>query len=92
MPYISAIVSRGFRGYRPTPFTWMERALIPLLLLCALWLPFQLLAWRPLMSGFNLEMASFIVRALFAYLLFAGGLLALEGMPLFTQRKRAVSP
>jgi hypothetical protein len=92
MPFVSAIGSRGFRGFRPTPFTWMERALVPLLLLCALWLPFRLLAWRPLMSSFNLEMASFAVRALLAYLLFAGGLLALEGIPLFTQRKRAVSP
>jgi hypothetical protein len=92
MPWISAIASTGFRTRRSAPVTWMQRVLIPLLLLCALWLPFPLLHWRPFMSGFAPEMASLIVRALVAYLLFAGGLLALEGMPLFTQRSRAVSP
>jgi hypothetical protein len=71
---------------------WTQRLLMPLLLLCALWLPFHILHWRPLMTNFPLEMASFILRAAIAYLLFTGGLLALEGMPLFTQRNRAVSP
>jgi hypothetical protein len=92
VPWISAIASAGFRTRRSAPFTWKQRALIPVLLLCALWLPFPLLHWRPFMNGFAFEMASFIVRALVAYLLFAGGLLALEGMPLFTQRRSVVSP
>ena len=92
MPWISAIASTGFRTRRSAPFTWKQQALTPVLLLCALWLPFPLLQWRPFLSGFAPEMASFIVRAMVAYLLFAGGLLALEGMPLFTQSKRVVSP
>jgi hypothetical protein len=71
---------------------WPQRLLTPLPLLAALWLPFRILHWRPLMTSFPLEMASFIIRAAIAYLLFTAGLLALEGMPLFTQRKRAVSP
>jgi hypothetical protein len=72
--------------------SWTERALTPLLLLVALWLPFRILHWRPLMTSFPLEMASFLVRAAAAYLLFTAGLLALEGMPLFTQRNKAASP
>ncbi len=95
MPWIRAIAERGWRGFIPVGmgrYSWMERALTPLLLLCALWLPFRLLGWRPLHSGFGLEMTSFIVRAAIAYLLFVVGLMALEGMPLFTQRKTAVSP
>jgi hypothetical protein len=71
---------------------WPQRLLTPLLLLAALWLPFRILHWRPLMSSFPLEMTSFIIRAAIAYLLFTAGLLALEGMPLFTQRNNAPSP
>ena len=71
---------------------WTQRLLTPPLLLAALWLPFRILHWRPLMSNFPLEMTSFIIRAALAYLLFTGGLLALEGMPLFTQRNKAASP
>ena len=71
---------------------WTQRLLTPLLLLVALWLPFRILHWRPLMTSFPLEMASFIIRAAIAYLLFTGALLALEGMPLFTQRNKAASP
>ncbi len=95
MPWISNIAAKGWRGFIPARvagYTWMERALTPVLLLCALWLPFRVLNWRPFMSSFGLEMTSFLVRAAVAYLLFAAGLMALEGMPLFTQRKRAVSP
>jgi hypothetical protein len=94
-PWITAVAEFGWRGLAPSRLpkrVWSEWFLTPLLLLCALWLPFKLLAWKPLMSGFGLEMASFIVRILIAYLLFAGGLMAFEGMPLFTQRKTAVSP
>ena len=71
---------------------WPQRLLTPLLLLAALWLPFRILHWRPLMSSFPLEMASFILRAAIAYLLFTAGLLALEGIPLLTQRKTTPSP
>jgi hypothetical protein len=92
MPLVRAVVTwRRPPGLR-SPVQWRERLLMPLLLLAALWLPFRILHWRPLMSSFSLEMTSFIIRAAIAYLLFTAGLLALEGMPLFTQRNKAASP
>jgi hypothetical protein len=78
-------------GLRGGP-VWAQRLLTPILLLVALWLPFRILHWHPLMTNFPLEMTSFIVRTAIAYLLFTGGLLALEGIPLFTQRNKAASP
>lgn len=95
MPWVRSVAANGFHGLFPAKWplrTWMERALTPVLLICAIYLPLHLLAWRPLMEGFAIEMTSFILRGLLAYLLFAGGLLMLEGMPLFAQRKRVVSP
>lgn len=93
-PWARNIAALGFSGfgYMKAGGGWAERMLAPVLLLAALWLPFRVLAWRPVMSNFGLEMASFTLRAAAAYLLFVAGLLAFEGMPLFTHRKRAVSP
>jgi hypothetical protein len=94
-PWISAVAEFGWRGFAPSRLpkrVWSEWCLTPLLLLCALWLPFKVLDFRPPMSSFGLEMVSFLVRVLIAYLVFTGGLLAFEGMPLFTQRKTSVSP
>jgi hypothetical protein len=79
------------RGLRGGP-VWTQRLLTPLLLLAAIWLPSRILHWHPRMETFPLEMISFIIRAAIAYLLFTAGLLALEGIPLFTQRNRAASP
>ena len=90
-PWIVRFAARGRPG-SPATLAWKERALIPILLLAALWLPLRVLAWHPVMTNFALEMTSFVVRALVAYLLFVAGLMALEGMPLFTQRKSAGSP
>jgi hypothetical protein len=94
LPRLRGAAALGFSGLRrvKTKATWPELMLTPVLLLVALWLPFRVLAWRPIMSSFGLEMASFAIRAAAAYLLFVVGLLTLEGMPLLTQRKRAVSP
>jgi hypothetical protein len=51
-------------------------AMTALLMVCAVWLPMQLLQWVPRVGGFGMQMASFIARALVAYLLFVlGGLL-----------------
>ena len=49
----------------------------PLLLLCALWVPFRLLDWVPHMGSFAMEMVSFVVRLLVAYLLFVAAWLLL---------------
>jgi hypothetical protein len=50
---------------------------VPLLTLCALWVPFWLLNWVPKVSGFSMEMTSFAVRALVAYLLFVSAAMVL---------------
>jgi len=94
VPWARNIAARGFSGFVPRKSyrVWPDRLLTPPLLLVAIWLPMRLLAWHPLKNGFEIEMASFLVRAAIAYLLFVAGLLMLEGMPLFTQRKRALSP
>jgi hypothetical protein len=91
-PWVVRFAARGRTGPTRPAISWKERALIPILLLAALWLPLRLLAWHPIMTGYGIEMTSFIVRVLIAYLLFVLGLMALEGMPLFTQRKSVGSP
>jgi hypothetical protein len=81
LPVVSAIATRGWRGFaalKTLRRNWRYWLRTPLLLLCALWLPFQLLAWTPFMTGFGLEFVSLTVRGLAAYLLFAAGLLAVS--------------
>lgn len=81
LPMISAISTKGWRGFgsmgpiRHYKLTWLET---PLLLLCAVKVPFNLLAWHPVTSGFGPEMFSLLVRLLVAYLFFTVGCLALE--------------
>jgi hypothetical protein len=92
LPVFAAIVSR--RRRRSAWLFWLET---PALLVCALWLPFTLLGWKPHMSGFTMEMVSFILRLLAAYLLFVAAWLALlfltsGGSPRETQSKTVASP
>jgi hypothetical protein len=54
---------------------WLE---VPLLLVAGLLLPFVVLGWVPTVSGFTLEVISFAVRMLAAYLLFVGAFWTLE--------------
>ena len=61
----------GGRGWR----YWLE---VPLLLVAGLLLPFVVLGWVPAVSGFALEVISFSVRMLVAYLLFVGAVWTLE--------------
>jgi hypothetical protein len=73
LPMFSGIAARGWRGsaefgrHRRSRLYWIAA---PLLLLCALALPWQLVAWVPRVSSFTLEMLSFIARAAVSYLLF----------------------
>jgi hypothetical protein len=80
LPMASGIAARGWRGF--AEFTWRggwRRWLeVPLLLVAGLLLPFVLLSWVPAVSGFTLEVISFSVRMLVAYLLFVGALWTLE--------------
>jgi hypothetical protein len=78
LPWIASIASGGWRGFRRRLATkrlyWIEA---PVLLLCALWVPFLLLGWVPYNGNFTLEMVSFAIRLLVAYLLFVGAWLVL---------------
>src|ERR1035441_5784286 len=69
-PVKPATVARIFLGAY-----WLE---VPLLLAAGLGLPFVLLGWVPAVSGFTMEMVSFSLRMLVAYLLFVGALWTLE--------------
>lgn len=80
LPMASGLAARGWRGaaefgWRGGWRYWLE---VPLLLVAGLWLPFVVLGWVPAVSGFALEMLSFSVRMLVAYLLFVGALWTLE--------------
>lgn len=100
LPMLSAISTRGWPGFASAGRDgkrWWYWLAVPLLLLAALWAPFAILAWKPHMANFSLEMVSFTLRAAAAYLLFAAGWLALAfatsaGRPSFTQPSTAVSP
>jgi hypothetical protein len=79
LPAAAAIAERGRAGWsalRPRR-TWRQWIAMPLLALAALWLPLVLLNWKPIASGFGMELTSFTLRALLAYLLFVGALLTM---------------
>jgi hypothetical protein len=80
LPMASGIAVRGWRGFGEFSWRggwryWLE---VPLLLVAALLLPFVLLGWVPAVSGFTLEVVSFSLRMLVAYLLFVGAVWTLE--------------
>ena len=82
VPLAAAIASRGWRGFAHV--TWRARwrywLAVPVLLAAGLLLPLVLLGWVPVVSGFTMEMASFLARGLAAYLLFVGAIWTLERM------------
>jgi hypothetical protein len=87
-------VLRGFAARLRNPLHWIAT---PLLVFVALWLPMRLLGWIPSVSGFWMEMTSFVLRAAAAYLLFTGAWLLLGfvtsgGRPSFNQPKTASLP
>jgi hypothetical protein len=80
LPMASGIAARGWRGFGEFSWRggwryWLE---VPLLLVAALLLPFVVLGWVPAVSGFTLEVVSFSVRMLVAYLVFVGAIWTLE--------------
>jgi len=85
VPVIALSLSTKSKHLR-NPRYWMA---VPILLLCAIWLPLKLLAWVPHAGAFTLQMASFTLRALIAYLLFVAGTLALDFL---TQSIKVASP
>jgi hypothetical protein len=79
LPMASAIAARGWRGFGGLTLraNWRYWLAVPLLLLAGLWLPFAVLGWIPRVGSFTMEMVSFALRAVCAYLLFVGGLVGI---------------
>ena len=82
LPLAAGVVGAGWSGFhwrswRPIRrwTIWVE---VPLLLLCALWLPWKLIHWVPRVNGFWFQMTSFVLRASLAYALLVGALLLLD--------------
>jgi hypothetical protein len=81
LPVASGIAARGWGGFGEFSWRrgwryWLE---VPLLLVAGLLLPFVVLSWVPVVSGFTLEVVSFSLRMAVAYLLFVGSIWTLEG-------------
>jgi hypothetical protein len=92
LPLFSGVASRGWRGFGE--FGWrrysrLYRLEVPLLTLCAAWLPFRLLSWVPPAAGFRMELLSFTLRAGAAYLLFVVAALLLAFL---TSRTKPAAP
>ena len=100
LPVFSGVAGRGWRGLGEIGRhgrAWRYWIAVPVLLACALWLPFRILGWSPHLRSFPMEMVSFTARLLAAYLLFVGAWLLLAfltagGRPLRSQSKSVVSP
>jgi hypothetical protein len=80
LPMASGIAARGWRGFGEFTWrrgwrNWLE---VPLLLVAGLLLPLVLLNWVPAGGGFAMEVVSFSLRGLVAYVLFVGALWTLE--------------
>jgi hypothetical protein len=77
VPMVSAIAAGGWRGFGA--IGWRVRQWrIPVLLVAGLLLPWLLLGWVPRAGGFSMEVASFALRALFAYVICIGSLIAVS--------------
>ena len=93
LPMASGIAARGWRGFGEFSWRggwryWLE---VPLLLVAGLLLPFVVLGWVPTVSGFTLEVISFAVRMLVAYVLFVGAIWTLERLTAISFRQEARS-
>ena len=83
LPMFSGIAALGWRGFgefgrlRRSRLYWIAA---PLLLLCALALPWHLIGWVPHVGSFTMEMVSFAGRVVISYLLFIGAWIFLASM------------
>jgi hypothetical protein len=100
LPLVSNVASEGWTGLRSfghVARNWRYWVVTVILMWCAFIAPLKLMSWVPSAAGFAMEMASFLARALAAYLLFNGGWLALlfltsVGKPVFSQPSTAARP
>lgn len=93
VPLFAGAASHGWKVWRGFS---LRAAAAPVLVLAGVWLPLRLLSWIPHVSGFPMEMASFVGRAAIAYLLFViAGLrlahLMWAGSPRVTQPRTVAS-
>jgi len=89
LPLFSGVAARGWRGL--DEFGWrrysrLYRLEVPLLTLCALWVPLRLVDWVPHVSGFTMEMVSFALRVVASYFLFVSAAVVLAYL---TSRSKA---
>lgn len=80
VPLAGAIARDGRAGvslkaWKRSKIYWVA---VPVLLVVALWAPLKLVGWVPHFESFTMQMVSFTMRAVLAYVLFVGGLLGLE--------------
>ena len=79
LPLAASMARDGWKGiaksaWKKPKLYWI---LVPLLLVVAVWLPLKLVTFGPLTKSFTVQMLTFSLRAVIAYVLFVGGLLAL---------------
>lgn len=101
LPLGSEVAGKGLLGFfgqahrvSRRPLYWVQCVL---LLLLAIWVPYQLIHWVPGVRGLSVELVSFIARFGLAYFLFVTGWLALlfvssGGRPVLTQPQTAPLP
>ena len=74
LPLASSVANRGWRGLNAEEWKrsrqwryWIE---IVVLLIVGIWLPLKLISWVPHFASFTVQMISFLIRLVIAYLLF----------------------
>ncbi|MEO5923505.1 MAG: hypothetical protein ABIR70_06735 [Bryobacteraceae bacterium] len=98
LPLASGVAAAGWSGFREWRWKgWSFWLLTPALLVCAVWVPLQLIVWKPWMGSFGQEAASVVARFGAAYLLFVVACLLLafvtsRGRSSLSQPSTVVSP
>lgn len=74
LPMASSVANQGWGGFHGAGWKrsrqWRYWIQVVVLLLAGIWLPLHLITWVPGLSGFGMQMTSFLFRLLLAYLLF----------------------
>jgi hypothetical protein len=82
LPFASAVAAKGWHGFRgesrDVRSRWLYWVEVVALCVIGLWLPLKMITWVPGFHSFGIQMASFVVRLLLAYLIFTASLLLLE--------------
>ena len=74
LPLANSLANKGWQGFRADAWTrsrqWLYWIEVVVLLLLGIWLPLKLMTWVPNFTSFGMQMTSFVIRLLIAYLLF----------------------